>query len=207
MDQQINCPSCGAALKLKYHASKMVVCNYCGQTSFLNADRWTAQGDKTVLADYGSVLAVGRTGKIKDKPFTVLGRLRVTYSGGFWDEWLLQKDDSTVAWLQEDEGDFTLFVPTNFKGTLPDYLSVRVGQELPLQDYPFFVMEKNQLKVQGGEGELPFQVVPGQPGAYVEGVAKGKPMSIEYLADETTLNRGTPVALAELKMDKQPDYV
>jgi ribosomal protein S27AE len=208
MNQPINCPSCGAALKLKFHAAKMVVCNYCGQTSFLNADRWTAQGEKTVLADYGSVLAVGRTGKLQAKAFTVLGRLRMAYPGGFWDEWLLQMADGKEAWLQEDEGNFTLFQAEALNVSLPKYETVAVGKTIQLQSrLPFFVMEKEQMKVEGAEGELPMQVVPGMRGSYAEGVSLGQPMSLEYFNNDITFNRGTPVAWSDLKLDKQAEYV
>jgi hypothetical protein len=187
----------------------MVACHYCGQTSFLNAGHWEAQGEKTVLADYGSLLAVGRRGKLKNKPFSVLGRLRVGYEGGFWDEWLLQLDNGTTGWLQEDEGDFVLFMPSHVSQGLPAYASLKVGKPYKLGEYVFFVMEKNQMKVLGSEGELPYQVLPGQAGAYVEGVSvgKGKPISLEYLGDEITLNLGTAIDVKEIELDKQAEYV
>jgi hypothetical protein len=209
MNQPINCPSCGATLRLQLHAAKMVVCHYCGQTSFLNAGRWQAQGEKTVLADYGSLLALGRTGKLKGKPFRVLGRVRMSYEGGFWDEWLLQLDNGTTGWLQEDEGDFVLFMPSHQSGVLPTYPSLKVGKTYKVGEYIFFVMEKNQMKVLGSEGELPYQVLPGHAGAYVEGVSvgKGKPISLEYLGDEIALNLGTDIDIKQIELDKQAEYV
>ncbi|MCU0354238.1 MAG: DUF4178 domain-containing protein [Cytophagales bacterium] len=82
----MNCPSCGASLEIKYRHSRTIVCAYCGQTSYVNIDHLTAAGSPVILADYGSVLAVGKRGSIKTKDFEVLGRLRFDYEDGFWDE-------------------------------------------------------------------------------------------------------------------------
>ena len=198
----LNCPSCGAMLELKYRHSKMVVCSYCGQTSYINADSLTAVGSPILLADYGSVLSVGKRGKIKGKPFEVLGRLRFDYEDGFWDEWLVTLDGEwdTESWLQEDNGEFTLFRKQNLaQRTI--YTDFQVGTTTNLNNQAVFVTEKNRAVINGGEGELPFRVVAGEKADFVDGIVIGKKLtfSLEYMPDEVMFNIGEPVTIQDFQ--------
>lgn len=199
----VNCPSCGAELPLKYRFSKMVGCPYCGQNIYLTNDGLKIVGDKVILSDYGSVLAVGRTGKVKGRNFHVLGRLRFDYEDGFWDEWLLMLDDNWEKeyWLQEDEGDFVLFSKIVVKSSPPDFLAAQVGSVIDLEGKKIFISEKNKAVVNGGEGELSFQIKPGEKADFVDGISYGEgiPVSIEYMPDEVALNIGEVIELSDFQ--------
>jgi hypothetical protein len=199
----LNCPSCGALLELKYRHSRMVVCTYCGQTSYINANALTAVGSPILLADYGSILAVGKRGKIKGKPFEVLGRLRFDYEDGFWDEWLvsLEGEWDTESWLQEDEGEFVLFRKQNLTQTAA-YRDFQVGAATKLADQTVFITEKNKAVINGGEGELPFQVIAGEKADFVDGIVIGKKLifSLEYMPNEVMFNIGEPVAISDFQL-------
>lgn len=199
--QTLNCPSCGAQLELQYRHAKMVVCKYCGQTSYLNANTLEAAGEKILLADYGSVLAVGKRGKLKGKAFQILGRLRFDYEDGFWDEWLVWFDGSeyTDYWLQEDEGEFVLFLKENLPGNAPVFEKVKVGTPIELNRMSVFVTEKNRSTLNGGEGELPFRVVPGEPMSYIDGITAGAPVSLEYFPGEVVFNVGELVQMKDFQ--------
>src|SRR3989339_777259 len=203
-EKTINCPSCGAQLKLKYRFSKMVGCPYCGQNIYLTNDGLTPVGDKVVLADYGSVLGVGKTGKIKDQTFEVLGRMRFDYEDGFWDEWILVLNGNwdKEYWLQEDEGDYVLFSKENIKGEIPAFSESAVGVVVSINTRQIFIAEKNTAKVNGGEGELPFQVQPGEQADFIDGISYGEglPVSIEYMPGETALNIGKVIELSDIKI-------
>ncbi len=199
----LNCPSCGAMLELKYHHSKMVVCGYCGQTSFINANSLTAVGTPILLADYGSVVAVGKRGKIKGKSFEVLGRLRFDYEDGFWDEWLVRfgsDAEETQCWLQEDEGEFTLFREQNLPISAT-YNDFQVGTATTIANHTVFITEKNTAVVNGGEGELPFQVIAGEKADFVDGIVSGKKLtfSLEYMPKETVFNMGEPMISSDFE--------
>ncbi|MDJ1503959.1 DUF4178 domain-containing protein [Xanthocytophaga agilis] len=194
----LNCPSCGAMLELKYRHSKMVVCKYCGQTSYLNVDSLFTVGSPIVLVDYGSVLSVGKRGKIKNKPFEVVGRLRFDYEDGFWDEWLLIMDNEAEIWLQEDEGEFVLFRKKNLSDP-PQYTSLVVGSITAIETDDVFLTEKNKAVINGGEGELPFQVVAGEKADYVDGIVVGKKLiaSLEYMPDGVVYNVAEPLTMKD----------
>lgn len=198
----LNCPSCGAMLELKYRHSKMVVCAYCGQTSYINANTLRAVGTPILLADYGSVLSVGKRGKIKGKAFEVVGRLRFDYEDGFWDEWLvlIEGEWDTESWLQEDEGEFTLFRKQSLAQSAT-YRDFQVGTTATLADQTVFITEKNNAVINGGEGELPFQVTKGEKADFVDGIIIGKKLifSLEYMPDEIMFNIGEPVAISDFQ--------
>ncbi len=197
----IQCPSCGAQLELQYRYSKMVVCSYCGQTSYINAGAASAVGQQILLADYGSVLSVGKRGKLKAKLFSVLGRLRFNYEDGFWDEWVIwfDGDEYTQYWLQEDEGEFVLFSKKPLTSQPPKFDAVKVGTTIPVNGTTLFVTEKNRATINGGEGELPFQVIAGEKADYIDGISNGKPISIEYMPGETEFNTGENLALTDFQ--------
>jgi hypothetical protein len=199
--QTLNCPSCGAELEFQYRHSKMVVCKYCGQTSYINAGLADPAGEKILLADYGSLLSVGKRGKLKGKPFLVLGRLRFDYDDGFWDEWLIWFDgqEYTDFWLQEDEGEFTLFTKKGLQDKPPEFDKVKVATIVAINRQTVFVTEKNRATINGGEGGLPFQLIPGEQVNYIDGIAEGKPVSLEYMPGETVFNSGETVALSDFQ--------
>ncbi len=203
----INCPSCGAPLELKYRFSKMAVCGYCGQNTYLNSDTdQQAQGKVSPLIDYGSKFSVNQTITIKGNKFEIIGRIRFVYPDGFWDEWFLINKDKpdTEYWLQEDEGEFILFGRNDNVKEFPDFHSTKVGSTHAAFGEKVFVNEKNTAQVMGGEGELPFQVVPGEKADFIDGIVikKGQPISYEYLPKETVLYIGFDVKLDEISILK-----
>ena len=50
----------------------------------------------------------------------------------------------------------------------------------------------------GGEGELPFRIIPGETADFVDGILDGQVVSIEMLPDEHSLYLGEIVELDEL---------
>lgn len=202
-EREFTCPSCGAPVKQKHAGSRTLFCNHCGQTSHLNANTLQAAGEQHLLIDYGSVLAIGQTGNIRGREFMVLGKIRIDYEDGFWDEWYIQyMDDGSEGWIQEDDGSFTLFQKEK-----------RISDTLLLEDMtvgewndfcgnwePVFITSKSQATINGGEGELPFRIIPGEPADFVDGVWNGKIISVELLPDEKVLFSGKIFSLEEMAL-------
>ncbi len=203
----INCPSCGAPLELKYRFSKMAVCGYCDQTTYMNDNTdYQAQGKATPLIDYGSKFSLHQTITIHENKFEIVGRIRFSYPDGFWDEWFLinNKQPDAEYWLQEDEGEYILFERNKGVTNFPDFHSTKVGSSHEAFGKQVFVNEKNTAQVMGGEGELPFQVVQGEKADFIDGIVikKGQPISYEYLPKETVLYIGFDIKLDEISILK-----
>lgn len=202
MSQTLRCPSCEAPLELAYRFSKVVVCRYCHQTSMIGPAGLDPLAPGNGLVDTPSVLEVGAVGHIHETPFQVLGRLRFAYPGGLWDEWLLLGEDDQITWLQEDDGTFVAFRMMEMPSGLPLFDELSVGSQVTIDGNSMLVTEKTRAMIAGGEGELPFVVIPGADVNCVDLTGAGAVYALEYLPEETTFSFGRPVPADQLKVDR-----
>jgi len=85
--QQVPCPSCGASIEFKSTSSVLAVCEFCRTTVLKDAGSVVNLGKMSeVLEDY-SPLQIGTAGRFERRSFTLIGRLQLQYSDGFWNEW------------------------------------------------------------------------------------------------------------------------
>ena len=199
--QEYNCPSCGAPLEVENRFSKVVICQYCGQTCNVSPEGLDPSGEKTQLADFESVFAIGKTGSLAGDKFKTLGRLRYKYEDGFWDEWFLAFDSGKKIWLQEDEGEFTAFEKETLTSPVPPYDQIGVGSMLDVNGKPVFVTEKNAAVIAGGVGELYFRVVPGMAVKCFDGNCEGQLVSVEFTPEEINFSVGREISLDEISFD------
>ena len=199
--REFECPSCGAPIERRFDQSKSLSCTHCGQTSHLVAGGLSMVGEKSLLIDYGSFFQLGQQLHLGDLTLQLLGRLRIDYEDGFWDEWFAQSlGDGSTWWIQEDDGTFTLFTKKADLDRSLSWEKFEVGSTVnitPLKE-KVFITSKARAKVNGGEGELPFQIVPGEPADFVDGIYKGIVISFELLPDEFALYVGKSLSLESL---------
>ena len=200
MSQAFNCPSCSAPLEVENRFSRVVICQYCNQTSEITPKGLDPSGKAPQLVASPSILSLGATGKIEGKPFRVLGRLRYQYDGGFWDEWFLSVDGGQV-WLQEDDGEFTAFEKESLKSAVPPFDDIYVGSMVEVNNLSLFVVERTEAIIAGGEGELYFRVTPGMEANCIDGNAGGETYSLEYTPNEINLSRGRDVDRSAIRLD------
>ena len=193
--KEFHCPSCGAPVELEYRFTETVVCPYCNQTVHWTGENFEAKGEKVILSDYGSKFSVGLKasfwvnndeGKRVTYNFKILGRVRFEYTDGFWDEWLMRVEGTDEEyWLQEDEGELVIFKKAKILPEIIDYDQLKVGMHVKAGDYTVFISEKSKAQVIGGEGELPFRIIPGEQADFVDGIIYGHgiPTSLEFLPD------------------------
>ena len=196
----LTCPSCSAPLQIENRFTKVVICQYCGQTSNVTPQGLDPTGEKAVLADFPSILSIGAEGTIDSQPFKVLGRLRYKYDEGFWDEWFLQYANGQKVWLQEDEGTFVAFAKESITSAIPEFGAIKVGSTIEVNQKQVFIVEKNEALIAGGEGELQFRIHPGETVDYVDGNSGGKVVSIEFAPDEIALSIGEQIPLSRIKV-------
>ena len=201
LTREFECPSCGAPIPKRFDASKCLCCTHCGQTSHLLADTLQMAGEKQLLIDYGSMFHIGQQRKIGKLNLIILGRIRFDYEEGFWDEWFAQSlDDGDAWWIQEDDGAFTLFRKRAELDNWVNWSNFTVGkeEELPTLKEKAFITSKARAQVNGGEGELPFKIIPGEAADFVDGIWQGKQISMEFLPDEKILYVGKSLSLQHL---------
>lgn len=197
--KEFECPSCGGKIRRENSASRSVSCGYCGQTSHINAESLKAAGEQHPLIDYGSFLKIGGRGRVNDLGFVILGQVRMKYPDGFWDEWYINYDDGKEGWIEEDDGSFVLYEEEGELYDL-DFNEVQVGTFSHFNQAltHVFITEKSKAIIEGGEGELPFRITPGEQADFLQGIKDGEVISVELLPDHKTVFRGRPVTLEEL---------
>lgn len=201
--QSLSCPACGAPVTVNNRFVKLVVCDFCHQALLFNNGNLDPTGRTATLVDLPSQLYVDASGTIRGRPFRVLGRLRYRYDRGRWDEWFLLLDGKEPAWLEEDEGTFKLLRKVTITDRIPAYASINVGEVVTIQNYAVFVTEKREAEIAGGEGQLSFQVLPGEVVSYIDGVANRQRVAVEYGEDEIELLLGEELEAEELIIDEE----
>lgn len=191
--QNYTCPSCSAPLSVAHRFTKLVICEYCNQASLVTPAGLDPSGEQVALADFPSRFAIGKSGTLSGESFEVLGRLRYAYDGGFWDEWFLSFSNGKKRWLQEDEGELTIFEKESLTAPVPSFEEIKVGSMLQINEARVFVTEKNKANIRGGEGELFFTVKPGSSVLCIDGNASGKLVSLEFSESEICFSKGEEI--------------
>lgn len=152
------CPSCGAQVPFRSSASVMAVCEYCQTTVLRENDSVRGQGKMSaVLEDY-SPLQIGSSGVIEGVGFSLIGRIQLQYSDGFWNEWYLQFDDGTHFWLSDASGQYVITRAAGQLDGAPLFKALTINQTIVYQSVSFRVTDCRTATCTGGQGELPFVV-------------------------------------------------
>ncbi len=158
-----NCPNCGGQVEFKAGASLLSVCGYCSSAVARVGDDITELeilGQVAPLADIGSPLALGVSGRYDKKGFTLVGRVQLDYGSGPWNEWYAAFDDGRWGWLAEAQGKVYLTFG-RAEPQAPSYPAARVGSRFALGPHELTVVERRRATFVSAEGELPFAVQPG----------------------------------------------
>lgn len=156
--QIVSCPSCGAEVTFRSHASVMAVCEYCSTRVLKDADSVKDLGKmSSVLEDY-SPIKIGTAGVLGGRPFTVVGRIQLRYAAGMWNEWYLLFDDGKTSWLGDSSGLYTITAEYQGNVQLPAFEALVPGQSYPINGSPYIAAEIRTADCIGGQGELPFKV-------------------------------------------------
>jgi hypothetical protein len=178
---------------LAHRFVKMVVCGHCGSTLAVHDDRLDPTGKSAALAELPTRFRVGAQGAVRGRPFRILGRVRFTTEDGPWDEWYLAFDDGGVAWLEEEEGGYTLSSPEPLRNAVPAFEEAGLGTTFDVNGQRFFVTERCRAQVAGAEGQLLFRAVPGQSVKFLDGNLGGRTAAIEYGEDAIEYTIGEPL--------------
>lgn len=181
--QQINCPQCGAPAPFRGTAVSLV-CEYCGSTVVRTGVDVKLVGKVSAITDTGSPILLGSRARYHGTPFTVSGRLQVSYERGTWNEWFLEFADGNTGWLADAQGQYSIVRPRDpsvAAGRVPPYDAVALNAVLTLDGVPAVVVDKRGAAYKGAEGILPFEAEPGMCfyGVDLRGFS-GEFMSLDY---------------------------
>src|SRR5689334_14088345 len=113
-----DCPQCGAPVTLGSAIAVFTVCEHCRSMVVVRGAGAEVIGVMAALPPDLSPFQVGTRGVWKRKGFEVVGRVRVEWAEGSWNEWCILYDATTVGWLAEAQGLLMISFPTEVKETL-----------------------------------------------------------------------------------------
>lgn len=200
---EASCPSCGGPVEFRASASLVTVCPSCSSV--------VARGDRK-LEDHGKVAAIiqgtssfylGQTGRFRDHPFEIIGHIQYQHpAGGRWDEWYVSFAGGRWCWLAEAQGKRYLTQERKISSDLPlpRWQDLQLGMTINLKkDVPFQVTEFAMATVVGGEGELPFDLRPNKPHAFVDLTGADNDFAtIQYDDEPVAMFTGKEVSLDDL---------
>jgi ssDNA-binding Zn-finger/Zn-ribbon topoisomerase 1 len=185
MSLRLTCPSCGAEQQLRNPGITVVVCDNCDTTLYREAGSLSA-GEKSIVGEPASALAIGSTGRVGDRMVTLIGRVRFQGSASTWDEWFGTDEKGREVWLTEDEKNYTLerALPTGVPGAHPE---LTIGAELSLASRRYQVDERGEARCLGGEGQLPRTIRPGETYRFLDAteINGSTQLTIEFSSDST----------------------
>ena len=187
----LNCPSCGAIVEFRSKASVFAVCSYCKATLVRQDMNLTNIGKMADLKYDMTPLQIGCFGNYNGARFELIGRLKVGYSEGFWNEWYALFADERTAWLAEAQGFYALCFAVQAIA-LPDKDDLQPGMVVDLRKAGFFnVDDIRSVKCLFSEGELPVNAVQGRQSLSVDLIGQDNQMAtIEYAHEETRVFAG-----------------
>jgi len=114
------------------------------------------------LPDDISPFQIGTTGHYNHVSFTLIGRIRMSWEDGGWNEWFLWFDDGKKGWLAEAQGflalSFSYDAPNEGQSVPPSWSDkpLHLGQEnIHIDRQPYTVSDLKQAICVACEGELP----------------------------------------------------
>lgn len=221
--QSENCPNCGAEVIFRSPALPARICDYCHATVKRIAEGVEKAGEVAVLPFDVSPVQIGTHGEYDGRPFEVIGRIRLGYDQGAWNDWLCLFSDMTHGWLSESDGQFQMVVERPL-GDIDSELIKRlaqggeanVGDRTSIDGVSYTVSDARWARCIAAEGELPFAPETGWEVYNIDlRNAAGGSANLEREEDEEPgFYTGRYVTLEELKAKnlrsihgwKMPDY-
>jgi len=158
-----NCPQCGDALARHFKYSKLIKCQSCGSSIFLEDDSVKLIGERSVLSEEPSLIQMHTSFSYGGRDYLPLGKIRYSYGRGFWEEWFIQGEQNQEFWLSIDEGDFVLEERAIINLPFTTFGQVKLGKKYN----NYLVTEKGEGVCVGFEGELPKSITIGERHQYI----------------------------------------
>ena len=150
-----NCPCCGAQVEFRSAAAIIAVCSYCRATVLRDGASAANLGKLSEIPSDYSPIQLSTCGTWKGRRFTVIGRLRLKYADGAWNEWSIEFQDGTSGWLSDASLQFVVMQKNAAVKPPADFEQFPPGRTLNVNQQKYTVTDARTCVCVGGEGELP----------------------------------------------------
>ncbi len=169
MNAAYDCPNCGGAVAFQSSIAVFAVCPHCQSMVVRHDVNVEAIGQMAALPPDLSPLQLGAHGECGGQAFTLIGRVRLAYDDGSWNEWCALFGDGRYGWVAEAQG----FFMVSFESALPPEFpsaadGLPAGQAIEIEGQSYEVTDRKETVCLGSEGELPFAAKPGRKGFSVD---------------------------------------
>ncbi len=199
---KLGCPACGAEVDFKSRSAVFAVCSYCNSALVRHDVDLEAIGKMAELPPDMSPFQVGTRGRFEGKAFELVGRLKIAWADGTWNEWYALFDDGREGWLAEAQGFYMMSFPQPQPEPLPAAESLAVGMRVMVRPrLKFEVDDIRKAVCVGSEGELPFPAPKGRESLSVDlSGPEAAFANLEYATDGIRLFSGKYVEFDELQL-------
>ena len=172
--KRFNCPSCGAEVEFKSAVSIYAVCPWCDSMLVRSDIDVKTIGKMAALPDDMSPLQIGSEGRYDGTHFGVIGRLKIGWRDGMWNEWHILLDSGERAWIGEAQGSFSIsFEKESLDESGRSYIASRLttpgssaglgaGFTIAVEGKTLRAVDIKEATCFGSEGELPFAAPKGR---------------------------------------------
>lgn len=163
---KFNCPSCGGEVVFKSRVTVFAVCSYCSSMLVRHDLDLEIIGKMAELLPDMSPLQIGARGKYQGAGFELVGRLKISWQDGSWNEWYALFDDGKCGWLAEAQG-FWMISFEHPADNAPELKDLLPEKQISL-GLDFQVTDIKDTVCQGSEGELPMRSPKGRKAVSVD---------------------------------------
>ncbi len=148
-------------------------------------------GKMSALTNDLTPIQIGTTGMFSNEKFEVIGRMKVGYFDGFWNEWYTMGGGDKEGWLVEAQGFFAHCYPFAEK-EMPSQHIIKPGKVVDFGTLGYFEVEDiREVQCFYSEGELPVNAMKGRASMSVDLTGFEDMMAtIEYAEKETRVFQG-----------------
>lgn len=161
--KKFNCPSCGAEVVFNSNHSVYAVCKYCHSMIVRHDLDVEAIGTMASLPEDMSPFQIGTEGYYQGTHFSLVGRMKMGWEDGAWNEWFMATDDGRKGWLAEAQGFYSICFEVD---PPPLEFAVRaiqsqkqdnhfIGSALVFNNQKLNIADVKKATCIGSEGELP----------------------------------------------------
>ena len=226
--KKFNCPSCGAEVVFQSNVSVYSVCGYCSSMIVRRDVDVESIGTMAALPEDMSPLMIGTEGHYKTTRFHIIGRMKIGWRHGSWNEWHLFLENGGFGWLAEAQGFYAVSLEykdklhpetakaisklTGSTGTAtdkslalshdPETMKSTLGNHLFLNNQKFKVVDIKETVCLGSEGELPFIAVKGRKTVSIDLLGhQGEFANIELSRDKIRIYVGQYLEWYQLRCE------
>ncbi len=198
----LDCPQCGAPVPFRSSITVFAVCEHCRSMIVLRGADAERIGVMAALPPDLSPFQIGTRGEWKGRAFEIIGRIRVEWEQGSWNEWCILHDGKTHGWLAEAQGLLMLSFPREITEQVSDNPDDYTPQHhLTLDRRAFTITDVKTATYRASEGELPFPAPPETRQTSVDLInTKGGFASIEISSDGADVYLGEFADFDALKL-------